>query len=419
MMMSTTSSSLHSHPLLLQGLSLSQPIQSAELLLQSVYGPVTSPSFPLPMPPQEAGLCADGYQRRYLWTDAFGVMAYTSLAEYYYDNKKSQSHTCRVQQQQEQQARNYQQAADKLIQVVHECLGRPRSNRPEDAMRPITSDGNDHPDKSSSSCPTGTTTEQNYVGLRIGKENSRKVTDHGMKYDGMYWHYMDKWLLALCRAGHVTTAVNIAKTVFPFFFDAGPHGDGKHGGIRWKLSVNAATPPPSLERAHASDDALVALIVFSLLQAQLERQYDETVIQQHNLHNEIRLLRNSLESYRPSVTDDPLGWGLEALFDQYLEGHPRQAALASLATSALAPYHLSLPFRLYGAILGARLAGDSVASPKLVRELLQQSLAHEKQAEARGFEEHSSINRVMLAMCLLSPGGVLDRRPEDPLVRLG
>jgi hypothetical protein len=379
LLMSTSTSSS------LQGLSPSQPIQSAAQLLQSVYGPVTSPSFPLPMPKEEAGLCADGHQRRYLWTDAFGVMAYTSLADYYEGSV---------------QAQEYRTAADKLIDVVHQCLGRPRTNRPEDAMQPF--------DPKS---PTG------HVGLRIGKAASRKVTDYGMKYDGMYWHYIDKWLLALCRAGHEVQAVDIAKSVFPFFFDAGPHGDGRTGGIRWKLSVDA-TPPSSLERAHASDDALIALIVFSLLQSKLERDYDETITQQHNLQGEIRLLRNSLEYYRPRVTDDPLGWGLEALFDQYLDGQPRKNALASLASSALAPYHLSLPFRLYGAILGARVAGESVASPAIVDDLIKLSLEHEKEAKASGFEEHSSINRVMLAMCLLTPGGVLDRQPGDPLIRL-
>ena len=63
----------------------------------------------------EAGPCKDKDQRRYLWTDAFAVMAYQSLAEYY----NAQSYM--------EEAKIYQTAVDKLINVVHSCLGKPRS----------------------------------------------------------------------------------------------------------------------------------------------------------------------------------------------------------------------------------------------------------------------------------------------------
>jgi hypothetical protein len=45
-------------------------MDSATSLLTSVYGPVDSPEFPKPMPADEAGLCADGTQRRYLVSSA-------------------------------------------------------------------------------------------------------------------------------------------------------------------------------------------------------------------------------------------------------------------------------------------------------------------------------------------------------------
>ena len=336
-------------------LTATKPLESALALLESVYGKVESSDFPRPMPKDEAGLCADGHQRRYLWTDAFGVLAYTSIAQDY------------SQKNNPQQAQLHQQAAQRLIQVVHECLGTPRS--PQDIMRV-------DPDS-----PFG------FVGLRIGKVETRKVTDYGMQFDGQYWHYIDKWLLALARAGRADDGIRIAKSVFPYFMDAGPLGTGFGGGIRWKLSVDA-TPPPALQRAHASDDTLMALIVFSLLQ-----QYSSSGA---SLEQEIQMLRNSLQHYRLRVTDDPLGWGLEAICDQYLENQPRQAALAALQASALHPSHLSLPFRLYGAILGARIGGAVVASPQRVDELIVKSLKHEKEAMARGSEEHSSINRYVV-----------------------
>ena len=332
-------------------------------LLNSVYGKVDSPDFPAPMPKGEAGLCADGHQRRYLWTDAFAVLAFCSIADRYEMEGNREA------------ASLYRVASNKLINVVHECLGVPRSGKAEDAMQ------------KDPQSPTG------YVGLRIGKVDSRRVTDAGMEFDGQYWHYVDKWLFALERAGRSDDAIKIAKSCFPYFFDS-----SRGGGIHWKLSVDG-TPPYGLEHAYANQDTLSAFIVFSLL-GKHDKELDE----------EISMLRTALSGYRPRVTSDPLGWGLEAIYNQFIHGHPMSNTLYTLQDRALHPSHLSLPFRLYGAIIGARIA--SIA-PQKVDSLVEMSLAHE--ARVAGREEHSSINRVMLAMCLLSPGA-LGRRNDDPLV---
>lgn len=342
------------------------PVEASVSLLDSVYGDADHPDHPLPMPAHEAGLCADGKQRRYLWTDAFGVLAYISLSDFF---KKDGDDIA---------SQKYLNAAHRLVDAVHQCLGKPRSNKAADKM---------HPDDAPSSV-TG------YVGLRIGKVDSKQVTDYGMHYDGQYWHYIDKWLLALARAGRTKEGIQIAKSLFPHFFDAGPRGDGRGGGIRWKLSVDA-TPPPELQRARASDDALVALVVFSILESSRDDNGSTSSALPPSLGDEIQLLENSLEQYDPRVTDDPLGWGLEAMYDQFLKGHPRRRALASLHKRALDPSHMSLPFRLYGAMIGARIAGDNVAPPSKVDELVDLSLRHQGQAIARGHEEHSSINRGM------------------------
>lgn len=373
-------------------------ISRAIALLDSVYGPVADPKFPWPMPTEEAGPCGDQQddapQRRYLWTDAFGVLAFVSLADMF--------ETIDLKQ-----ANAYREAAHKLIDVVHGTLGKPRSSKSTDAM---TVD-------STMPSPTG------YIGVRIGKVESRQVTDYGMRYDGQYFHYLDKWLLALARAGRVDDGIRIAKSSFPYFFDRGHDGTGWNGGIRWKLSVNGS-PPPELERAHASDDTLVALIVFSILEH--HKPPDVTL----SLQEEIGLLQTALVGYRPRVTDDPLGWGLEALYDRFLEGRPRSTKLRALHSRALHPHHItSLPFRLYGAMIGARLAGPSVAQPSLVDELVELAWRHELQyirnstaapgpvPAQKNVEHHSSINRVMLAMCLLCPGALRKTR-DDPVVRL-
>ena len=362
-------------------------------LLNSVYGEVTSPDFPLPMPADEAGLCADGIQRRYLWTDAFGVLAYTSIADRYKAaSGKNGGDGNELYASKEIQ---YRKAANVLVDVVHNCLGSPRSSKAMDAMA------------KDPSSPTG------HVGLRIGKVTTRQVTDYGMSYDGQYWHYIDKWLLALARSGHVEDGIRIAKSCFPAFFDA------EGGGIRWKLSVDA-TAPSSLQWARANDDTLNALIVFSILESQRTSSMP-------SLADEIQLLTTALNGYRLTrVTDDPLGWGLEALYDQFLSGHPRRRALASLSSTALHPSHLQLPFRLYGAIIGARTAAagkdyGELAPSSVVDALVERSMEHEDRAAAaaaRGTnEEHSSINRVMLAMCMLCPGA-LGRRPSDPVISI-
>jgi hypothetical protein len=362
------------------------PMADPMILLNSVYGPVDSPTFPLPMPEEEAGACADGDQRRYLWTDAFGVLAYVSIADFY---ESEGNYT---------ESEKYRQAANILVDVVHKCLGSPRSGDKCDAMIP------------DASSPTG------FVGLRIGKVLSREETDPGMIYDGMYFHYIDKWLLALARSNRIEEGIKIAKGCFPFFFDAGPDGSGPSGGIRWKLSINAS-PPRALKRAYASDDTLNALIVFSILEANRVNLSNDTP----SLKNEIELLQRSLIGYSPRASSyDPLGWGLEVMFDQFIEDQPRWNTLALTHPIVLDEVHLSLPFRLYGALIGARIGGEKVAPTKKVDALIQVSKSREIEAISLGHsrrEEHSSINRVMLAMCMLCPGA-LGRRSNDPLIML-
>jgi hypothetical protein len=107
-------------------------------LLSAVYDQPNSPNFPLPLETYEAGPCLNG-QRRYLWTDAFGVMAYQSLAEYYMAKEDVAN------------ANLYRGLVEKLIAAVHESLGRPRSNGKTQVM------------KECAVSPTG------YAGLRIGK----------------------------------------------------------------------------------------------------------------------------------------------------------------------------------------------------------------------------------------------------------
>ena len=113
-------------------------VDHALALLDVVYGQVNSEDFPLPLETFEAGICKNG-QRRYLFTDAFGVMAYQTLSEYYM-NKEDLP-----------RANLYRRAVERLIHVVHDSLGKPRNRGPTSKM------------KECDISPTG------YVGVRIGK----------------------------------------------------------------------------------------------------------------------------------------------------------------------------------------------------------------------------------------------------------
>lgn len=128
-------------------------------LVSGVYDPLPpckSVVNPLPPPPPPPRLC------RAQWTDAFSLLNLVTLYERCTDVAKRE---------------RLLRAGEALIEAVHGALGRPRS--PSLPMAPDGAGG--------------------FKGLRIGKSHARRVSDAGMAYDGMYWHYTDKWVFALYR----------------------------------------------------------------------------------------------------------------------------------------------------------------------------------------------------------------------------
>ena len=132
-------------------------INAAENLMKQVYGNwdelLDKKLFPRPLPAQEAGpSCvkwgnAGDCQRRYLWTVAFGVLNFVTLSKRHPERKNL-----------------YLSAAKELIAAVHQSLGQPRA-----AQFPMAPNVN----------------SPGFKGLRIGKEEARKMSDPGMNYDGM------------------------------------------------------------------------------------------------------------------------------------------------------------------------------------------------------------------------------------------
>ncbi len=145
--------------------------------------------FPIPLPAKEAGPSPSG-QRRYLWTDSFGILNFISQAKLVrqieVDNMIDDV-SVESKDSSEIEAEQYLHAAKELIISVFNCLGNPRSE--EYPMAP-GSDNSNHHDH----------TVINYKGLRIGKVNARQGDiDIGSAYDGMYWHYLDKFIFAVTR----------------------------------------------------------------------------------------------------------------------------------------------------------------------------------------------------------------------------
>src|SRR6516162_744120 len=125
------------------------------------------------------------YPQRYLWTDAFAVCNFLELSQRTGDQE-------------------YSRCATALIDQVHRVLGRFR----RDAGRNGWISGLD--EDGGRSHPTS-------GGLRIGKplkeRGADEVIDDQLEWDrdGQYFHYLTKWLHALCQAAFVMRSNEYAR----------------------------------------------------------------------------------------------------------------------------------------------------------------------------------------------------------------
>eukprot|EP00397_Hematodinium_sp_SG-2012_P039452 GEMP01043075.1.p1 GENE.GEMP01043075.1~~GEMP01043075.1.p1 ORF type:complete len:345 (+),score=93.06 GEMP01043075.1:180-1214(+) len=326
-----------------------------ELVMKEVYGDWDDPGvdFPKPMPATEAGPSADGKQRRYLWTDAFGVLNFITLAE--------RTTTFRDK---------YLGCADKLVAAVHRCLGRPRSEQ----------------------FPMLPNQRGEFKGLRIGKLRARLETDYGMEYDGMYWHYLDKWIFALARLARVkgelpTAAIALIKDVHPHF--CARNSINTPVGMYWKMNCDLS-PIVGADRVSPTNDALTAYVMYS------------SVVHSSELEHECRELKQIVSNYRLRETSDPLGYGLNWWEMQWLAGgasNKSRAVMSRMVHDILNPRHDAgdLAFRLYGAIIGAKLSKDSQVI-SVADAALDAVMEVEKRRPLGG--PHSCINKVMFATAL-------------------
>jgi hypothetical protein len=225
--------------------------------------------------------------RRYLWTDAFAVCNFLELYE----------------QTRDQQ---YRRCATELIDQVHGVLGRYR----DDDVRRGWISGLD--DERGGHQPT-------LGGLRIGKHLRERGADEAIDErlewdrDGQYFHYLTKWVHALCLAAFITSnqeyvrwADELAETAFTAF--GRRSGSGEITGVCWKMSTDLSRP---LVPAMGLHDALDGFITFR------EVQYAMAKIPIQPEENGLDQASESLFALCQDgdwTTDDPLGVG-GLLFD--------------------------------------------------------------------------------------------------------
>jgi hypothetical protein len=350
---------------------------------------------------------------RYLWTDAFAVCNFLELFRRTRDEE-------------------YLRHATHLIDQVHQVLGRYR----DDNTRRGWISGLD--EEAGRHHPTA-------GGLRIGKPLKERDADEPLDErlewdrDGQYFHYLTKWMHALCQAAFVTRdaadarwAVELGEAAVRGF--ARRTRSGEIAGVYWKMSTDLARP---LVPAMGAHDALDGFVSFRQAQHAQQTLGEAGAT---GLGTAIKSLAQ-LCRQRNWTTEDPLGLGgllSDACRLCRLPGEERSNDLLEELTDGcrgglmgvLAGPQLSRPashrlaFRELGLAIGLRalpIIADSITkdtnrfgSRPALRRTVERLLPYESFSErivdfwmphaqhhdAR-WEAHRNINDVMLATALM------------------
>ena len=346
--------------------------------------------------------------KRYLWTDAFAVCNFLWLF-------------------QQTRQRLYLHQALRLVEQVHEVLGRHREDDERSGWISGLSEteGREHP---------------TVGGLRIGKPlNERKIGEPyneqlEWEQDGQYFHYLTKWMHALSRVSQVTLdakynrwAIELAKAVHrKFTYRLQGHSEKR---MYWKMSIDLSRP---LVSSMGQFDALDALVTYhELAYTAASLQQDAEV---HTLEEEI-VDAAGMCRHIHWMTEDPLGIGglLSDLSHMVqLTEHGRvignelfgnilfaakEGTEAFMRTGTLDyPPEYRLAFRELGLAIGLKGGPKTLSSP--LGEVLGQTLEVylplaermidfwlvEDNRKNSTWQEHTDINSVMLATALAPEG---------------
>ena len=361
-------------------------------------------------------------QRRYLWTDAFAVCNFIELF---------------VRTGNE----FYRQCATDLIDQVHHVLGRYRA----DDYRHGWISGLD--EEAGKRHPT-------MGGLRIGKplreRQAGESVDERLEWDrdGQYFHYLTKWMHALCRVAvisghpaHAREALELEKLRLRDFARKSASGDVI--GIYWKMSTDLSRP---LTFAMGLHDALDGLVTFREVQHVISKTHAKT--SDGALTAAITSISN-LCRRRDWGTSDPLGIG-GLLFDacrlaQLPQWHDDDGLLEEIENAydngvrafvasqlLIRPVSQRLAFRELGLAIGLKAIPIILDPTKHAMKsdggfpkrshLQYQSLADEiirawlpcTQSPDELWQAHEDINDVMLATALI-PNTFLSVNERMPL----
>ena len=351
--------------------------------------------------------------RRYLWTDAFAVCNFLTLYRQAGEEK-------------------YLRFALTLIDQVHNILGK---HREDDSRRGWISGLSDEEGKKH---PTA-------GGLRIGKTLNERGPDDPYDEqsewdrDGQYFHYLTKWMHALCRASMVTGdseycrwGIELAKAVHAGF-SAGPLPDGKKR-LYWKMSIDLSYPLVPSMGLHDPLDGFITYHELCLCAQRLKG-----ALTAPDLRVEIADTANMCEGQNWE-THDPLGIGgllCDAcrVFQMVVDGHFNVSgfleALLRASTYGLDsftgqgslnhPAEYRLAFRELGLSIGLRavekmrdlfevhqdLFKDSLL-PDLktlmayvpLRQKIENFWRNPVNQHVKSWQDHRDINMVMLATSL-------------------
>ncbi|KAK6864169.1 hypothetical protein PG990_006394 [Apiospora arundinis] len=326
-----------------------------------------------------------GDRGRYLWTDAFGVVNFVTLW-----------HTTGEDR--------YLEAAKRLVQTVHDTLGRTR-------------DG-------SSRLPGASDAEPLKGGLRIGK-----VDEAGPDGDGQYHHYLTLWMFALsCLAvasedsRYNDLAIQLAQAIHPRFVVS--KGSGELSMV-WKVSTDMSRP---LSRSKGHLDDVTGYVIFERLASTACWFGQNSSDDQSPLAKEMEQYWSMMERSRPLQSSADLldlGMSLWVAHFQSKQGgemlqelgtHGKSFAHVIFIDRIDGPYTLlqksagrRLAFRELGGCLGIKCYAkddvDLVASADAVVEFW------ENHADEYTPDDLLAITEVMLAAALLP--GAFDRSYFD------
>jgi hypothetical protein len=349
-----------------------------------------------------------------LWTDAHAVCNFLSLYRRTQDER-------------------YTRLAVNLIDQVHNVLGK---HREDDARSGWISglseaEGSEHPTAG---------------GLRIGKKLKERSPDDPYDErlewdrDGQYFHYLTKWMHALCRTGAVIGelqycrwALELAKVAHARFTTALPTSTRKR--LLWKMSIDLSY---ALVPSSGLHDPLDAYIAYNEIGLRVKKIAGACGLP--DLNAEIEETAAMMEGQRWH-TDDSLGLGgllfdagrvfqltaaagldrpgfAEALVQSARESldifvtqmpltHPAEYRLAfrelGLSIGLHAVASMREIARAQPGLFGRKLQQDTDALRNFVRlgETIEKFWLTPSNQQAKTWLDHLDINRVMLATSLL------------------